>query len=96
MEKMKCLRCGETMTGPAREKIQLGQTGLLFGDLPNLIAGALETDIYHCPKCGKLEFFSMDFQAEDADQLPQKECPACGRSIDFDYPKCPYCKQEFY
>lgn len=25
------------------------------------------------------------------DELPQKECPACGKKQDFDYPKCPYC-----
>jgi len=24
-------------------------------------------------------------------QLPQKTCPQCNKSQDFDYPKCPYC-----
>lgn len=27
-------------------------------------------------------------QLED---LPQKECPGCGKKHDFDYPKCPFC-----
>ena len=26
------------------------------------------------------------------DKLPQKKCPKCGKSHDFDYPKCPYCE----
>lgn len=25
------------------------------------------------------------------DGIPQIRCPACGRTHDFDYPKCPYC-----
>ena len=62
MEKLKCLRCGVEMEFVGREKIQLGQTGWLLGDLGNLIAGALETAIFTCPKCGKLEFFRGDLE----------------------------------
>ena len=40
-----------------REKFQLGQSGWVLGDLPNLFAGGMEIEIYVCPKCGKLEFF---------------------------------------
>ena len=42
-----------------------------------------------CKSCGRLEFFS----AEDSETegLPQTTCPHCGRSHDFDYPKCPFC-----
>lgn len=25
------------------------------------------------------------------DNLPQRKCPRCGKSHDFDYPKCPHC-----
>ena len=28
--------------------------------------------------------------------MPQKKCPTCGRDHDFDYPKCPYCKHDYY
>lgn len=36
------------------------------------------------------------FQAEaPSDDLPQKECPACGKKHDFDYPKCPYCGHDY-
>jgi len=26
--------------------------------------------------------------------VPQKKCPSCDRYIDFDYAKCPYCKEQ--
>ena len=54
---LNCLRCGAGMRFMGREKFQLGQTGWVLGDLPNLFAGAMEIEIYVCPKCGKLEFF---------------------------------------
>lgn len=54
---LNCLRCGTGMRFIRREKFQLGQTGWVLGDLPNLFAGAMEIEIYVCPKCGKLEFF---------------------------------------
>ena len=94
MEQLKCLRCGVEMEFVAREKIQLGQTGWLLGDLGNLLAGALKTAIFTCPKCGKLEFFRGDFfddAGEEAGRIAQTRCPSCGVSYDLDYPKCPRC-----
>ena len=85
---MNCLRCGQEMNHIRTEKLQLGQTGWILGDIPNLLAGAMEVDIYSCPQCGKLEFFLADAKEE----LPQKQCPNCGKRHDFDYPKCPFCK----
>ena len=29
------------------------------------------------------------------EELPQKQCPSCGKSHDFDYPKCPYCSHDY-
>lgn len=87
-----CLRCGHKINHVKNESLQLGQTGWILGDLPNLLAGALEVEIYHCPNCGKLEFFSVD---EDDDRLPQKQCPNCGKTHDFDFPKCPSCKYNY-
>ena len=94
MHEMNCLRCGTEMRHRQREKLQLGQTGLLLGDLPNLFAGALEVDIYICPACGKLEFYSAEALDEE-ETLPQRQCPSCGRKHDFDYPKCPFCKHDY-
>ena len=34
--------------------------------------------------------------AVSKDGMPQKKCPTCGREHDFDYPRCPYCKLEYY
>jgi len=89
---MECLRCGEAMRHIKTEKIQLGQTGWILGDIPNLLAGAMEVDIYSCPKCGKLEFF---LAGDTEGELPQKQCPKCGKMHDFDYPKCPFCKHDY-
>ena len=87
-----CLRCGLEMKRIRREKIQFGQTGWILGDLPNLLAGSMEVDIYSCSKCRKLEFFLSD---EVQDELPQKQCINCGKLHDFDYPKCPFCKYDY-
>ena len=58
MPDFNCLRCGTPMRFAGRDKLQLGKTSWLFGDLPNLMAGALEVSIMACPACGKLEFFT--------------------------------------
>ena len=53
MRKLSCLRCKTSMNFARQEKIQLGQTGFLLGDWPNLIAGALEVDIWLCPSAAR-------------------------------------------
>ena len=94
---MECLRCNAEMAYLKTETIQLGQTSLILGDIPNLWAGALQASIFVCPQCGKLEFFrGPDEVPEIDDQLPQKQCPNCGKFHDFDNPKCPFCKYDFY
>ena len=54
MKEMTCLRCGGEMRFFAKERLQLGKTGWILGDLPNLIAGALEVEMYICASCKKL------------------------------------------
>ena len=95
MKKIDCLRCGQKMRYFGTEKLQFGQTSWIFGDLPNLLAGAMEVDVYCCSDCKKLEFFLAE-ENEMEDELPQKQCPNCGRMHDFDYPKCPFCKHNYY
>lgn len=100
MSERKCLRCDEQMDFIGREKLQLGEYGAFLGNLSNLISGALELDIVSCPKCGKVEFFRPVMTQErmgdysDPD-LPQRECPNCGKVHDFDFPKCPFCKFDY-
>ena len=95
MDTMKCLRCGEDMQYLSRERLQLGKTGWVLGDLPNLLSGALEVQILVCPKCRKLEFFLAENETID-DETPKQTCPECGTVHDFDYPKCPNCKHEYF
>ncbi len=95
MRDLKCLRCDSQMRFVKSEKIQLGQTGWFLGDLPNLISGAMETAIYACPNCGKIELFQAE-ETSGTGNLPQVKCPKCGKMHDFDYPKCPFCKHQHY
>ena len=79
---LNCLRCGTGMRFIRREKFQLGQTGWVLGDLPNLFAGAMEIEIYVCPKCGKLEFFQPGSDkfagtANEAEAKCECECECC-------------------
>ena len=57
-ERLNCLRCGSEMKHLKQEHIQLGKTGWIFGDWPNLIAGGLYVDILCCSGYGRLEFFT--------------------------------------
>jgi endogenous inhibitor of DNA gyrase (YacG/DUF329 family) len=88
---IKCLRCDVQMQYIADHKLQLGQTGWLLGDLPNLLAGALDVSVYACPECGKIEFFQTQ-STESESEIAQRKCPRCGKTHDMDYPKCPFCK----
>ncbi len=97
MRKLSCLRCGTEMKFVLRERFQMGQYGLILGDLSHLLAGSLELELYNCPDCGKVEFFAP----EESDHyshgdLPQVKCPQCGATHDFDFPKCPHCGHDYY
>ncbi len=74
MKSIHCLRCDKELLFLKREKLQLGQTGFLLGDWPNLLAGSLESEIYYCPKCGKLEFYLPDFKEEKVDEPDIEIC----------------------
>ena len=87
-----CLRCGGKMVHAFTEHIQLGKTSLLSGTWPNLSAGAVLTAVYCCQDCRRLELFAEE---EGGEELPQVTCPVCGKSHDFDYPRCPFCHHEY-
>lgn len=74
MRTVKCGNCGGKLRFLKREKIQLGQTGFFAGDWSNILAGALEVEIYCCPQCGKIEFYQPREQMwepeDDQDDLP--------------------------
>lgn len=95
MRSLDCLRCDTKMEFLKRENVQLGKTGWFAGDLSNLLSGAMELEIYSCPKCGKVEFFQPFDGESTGDELPKRTCPKCGRVHDIDYPKCPSCKFDY-
>ncbi len=88
-----CAHCSGELKYLKTEKIQLGQTGWLLGDLPNLFAGAMSLQIYLCNTCHKVEFFA-DTEKDNSHELKQITCKKCGHTYDFDYPKCPQCKEK--
>lgn len=94
--KLRCQRCGADMGYVKTERLQLGQAGVIFGLLPNILAGGLDVEIYCCSGCGKLEFFAAAPMESETETLPQRTCPQCGKAHDFDYPRCPYCKYDYY
>ncbi len=97
MRRLKCLRCEADMEFGMTERFQLGQYGVVLGHLPNLLAGSLDLEVYFCPQCGKVEFFTPEDSGDYTDtSLPQKKCPKCGAIHDFDYPRCPYCDFDYY
>ncbi len=84
--------CGE-------ETFQLGKASLFAGpDIPHLLAGGLNLDIYACRECKKVEFFMADNNLinkadslDNAPQIAQVTCPKCKETHDIDYPNCPFC-----
>lgn len=93
---LSCLRCGSSMDFYGEEQLQLGKTGWVLGDLSNLLAGALKTEIYRCPMCGKLEFFSTGTCCEKGgSDASRKSCPECGAECDQDCCQCPICGYEY-
>ena len=89
-----CEKCQADLKFLKRESIQLGKFSLIFGDWPNLLAGAQDLEFWFCPKCRKLEFYIPEGDLEDdigEDAMLQVECPVCGAEHDLDDPKCPCC-----
>ena len=78
------------------KKVQLGEAGLLFRDLSHLLSGSLSLEMYVCPDCDKMEFFHAKDEAPQDEPLPKRICPKCGDEHDFDYPKCPKCKFDYF
>ena len=94
MRDLVCLRCQTKMQYVKQEQIQLGKTGWILGDWPNILAGALTVDIYARPNCGKIEFFQAYEASEE--KLAQRQCPRCGKWHDFYYHNFPFFKYDFF
>ena len=92
----RCGNCGHAMEFVKAEQVQLGKTSFLWGDWPNLLAGALSVEIWSCPSCRKLDFYWSGGEDgadwEGGDRIAQTTCPVCGCVHDLDDAKCPRCK----
>lgn len=92
---LSCLRCGASMNLLRSEHLPLGKPRMEFGIAHYTPGNGIQTDIYCCPRCGKLEFYlgdrkgAEDFGAED--HIAQVRCLQCGTEYDMDQPKCPAC-----
>ena len=99
MKEFHCLRCGGRMRFLMKEQIQLGKASPWLGQRSNIIAGALEADIYECGLCGKLEFFrpgggiteESARPAEEPAEPVAKRCPECGGVVGLWSFRCPHC-----
>ena len=88
----RCASCGTALQFLKRENIQLGKTGWILGDWPNLWAGAQDLEFWVCPNCRKLEFYVPDAEELiEEGNMAQTTCPTCGTQHDLDDPKCPRC-----
>lgn len=98
MRTLNCLRCGREMNYARREKIQLGEQGVLSSHWAHLMAGALEVDIYYCAGCGKLEFYApaqpRNGKQEDSSVSEEDFPESDGAEYSYSQPpqeKCPRC-----
>lgn len=96
-EELKCLRCGCDMKFLSREHIRLGPQSILEKGLEALVSDTLETDIYACPQCRKLEFFTPEpiYVAPPADDADAVVCPGCGGRHEYGRTSCPYCGRQY-
>ncbi len=86
MRKLKCLRCGRSMSRIKREHLFMGQIGLQWGGMHYQPSRGLDVDVYCCPDCGKLEFYrgekDQDKRVAGQSDLDSCKCPFCGEEND--------------
>jgi hypothetical protein len=54
---IRCLRCHVALTYAGTKKFHEGTRWGIMGDLGELFVNKENFDVYHCPHCGKVEFF---------------------------------------
>lgn len=61
--------CGQPMTPLGVSEFQLGRTGWIMGDLPNLLAGAMELALFRCERCGQIKFMDPKIMKDRMKEL---------------------------
>lgn len=89
-----CANCKVDLQNCGVQKLQMGQSGILFPNLGNIVAGALEVQVMLCPQCGKIEFFSPHARGNSS-QSGTKRCPKCGDVHDASRAKCTRCSHVY-
>ena len=82
---MNCLRCGTEMVRLGMREFQLGRETRFVDS--HRWEGSMELEVFGCPSCGKVEFFSEKTQEWAAEY----ECPVCHARYPRDAERCPKC-----
>ena len=61
--------CGQPMTPLGVSEYQLGRTGWIMGDLPNLLAGSMELALFRCERCGQIKFMDPKIMKDRMKEL---------------------------
>lgn len=98
MEKeLKCLRCRCEMQFLSKEYIRFAPQSILEKGLGALAGDTLEADIYVCPKCLKLEFFTPHpiYIAPPENDPNAVICPGCQHRHEYGRTSCPHCGRQY-
>ena len=92
MRQKTCSTCGGKMQSLGNMELQKGKFSMLFGNLSQIMSGALEVDAECCERCKKLEFYLLgDPEEPETSGIEQIACPYCGDMHDMDDAVCPHC-----
>mgnify|MGYP000884068200 CR=1 FL=1 len=59
MRQKTCSACGGKMQSLGNMELQKGRFSMLFGNLSQIMSGALDVDVECCERCKKLEFYLL-------------------------------------
>ena len=79
MRQKTCSACGGKMQSLGNMELQKGKFSMLFGNLSQIMSGALDVDVECCERCKKLEFYLLgDPEEPETSGIEQIACPYCG------------------
>ena len=92
MRQKTCSACGGKMQSLGNMELQKGRFSMLFGNLSQIMSGALDVDVECCERCKKLEFYLLgDDEAPEPRGLQPIASRRSGDLHDMDDAICPHC-----